>query len=108
MASRRTAYNPLETSPAPRWYVVRSMHGTVIEARPLAAGTDLTRVFVLALLAWLDEGWSIGEFSSAAAAFFCQRGVERLMVSIDPNNPHEARRSGAGHLSGACGASPRR
>jgi galactose mutarotase-like enzyme len=40
MVRRHTAFKPLEPTSAPRWYVVRSMHGTVIESRELPAGTD--------------------------------------------------------------------
>jgi hypothetical protein len=105
MAIRRHTHDPLQRCAAPRWYVVRSMHGTVIESRPIPAGADLQRAFVLAMLEWLDAGWKLGEFSSATATFFCVRDPERRMVSIDPTNPHEVPMYGGSHLGGCpqCG-----
>lgn len=84
----------------PRWYVVRNMHGSVIESRALVAGADLTHAFLTAMLAWLDGGWSIREFSSTSATFFCSRGIERRMVSIDPADPREVPVYGGAHLAG--------
>jgi len=90
MVRRRAAYNPLAPSTAARWYVVRSMHGTVIESRPLVAHADLMHVFITAMLAWLEGGWTINEFTSTSGCFFCSRNGERRMVSIDPSDPHES------------------
>jgi hypothetical protein len=101
MARRRTAHDPLESTAEPRWYVVRSMHGSVIESRELPHGADLKRVFVLAMLKWIDAGWRLGEFSSTSATFFCERNPERRMVSIDPTNPHAVPMYGGAHL-GSC------
>lgn len=105
MARRRTAHDPLEPTVAPRWYVVRSMHGTVIESRELPCGADLKRAFVAAMLQWIDAGWNLGEFSSASATFFCDRNPERRIVSIDPTDPHDVPMYGGAHLSGCptCG-----
>jgi hypothetical protein len=101
MARRRAAHDPLEPAAEPRWYVVRSMHGTVIESRELPAGADLKRVFILAMLQWIDAGWGLGEFSSTSATFFCHRNPERRMVSIDPTDPHDVPMYGGAHL-GSC------
>jgi hypothetical protein len=100
MVRRRAAFHPLDPSPAPRWYVVRSMSGAIVESRPLVAGANLTHVFVTAMLAWMEGGWTISEFSSTSATFFCTRDPERRMVSIDPADPHELQMYGASHLSG--------
>jgi hypothetical protein len=100
MVRRRAAFHPLDPSPAPRWYVVRSMHGGIVESRPLVAGANLTHVFITAMLAWMEGGWTISEFSSTSATFFCTRDPERRMVSIDPTDPHEVQMYGASHLSG--------
>jgi len=106
MARRRAAHDPLESTAEPRWYVVRSMHGTVIESRELPAGADLRRMFILAMLQWIDAGWGLGEFSSTSAAFFCHRNPERRMVSIDPTDPHDVPMYGGAHLGGCpdCGS----
>jgi hypothetical protein len=99
MVRRRAAFHPLDPSPAPRWYVVRSMHGGIVESRPLVAGANLTHVFITAMLAWMEGGWTISEFSSTSATFFCTRDPERRMVSIDPTDPREVQMYGASHLS---------
>jgi hypothetical protein len=106
MARRRAAHDPLESAAEPRWYVVRSMHGTVLESRELPGGTDLKRVFVLAMLQWIDAGWRLGEFSSTSATFFCDRNPERRMVSIDPADPYDVPMYGGAHLVGCpdCGS----
>jgi hypothetical protein len=111
MSRRRNVLDPLETTFAPRWYVVRSMYGTVIESRELVSGTDLKREFIAAMLQWMDAGWKLGEFSSASATFFCDRqssdwhpgdrSAERRMVSIDPTDPHDVPMYGGAHL-GSC------
>ena len=75
VSSRRSApYDPLEITSRSMWYVVRSMHRSVLEARPLAAGQNLKRVFAQAIIHWIDEGWTVGEFSSRIGTFFCRRG----------------------------------
>jgi hypothetical protein len=102
MVRRRAAFNPLEQTTAQHWYVVRSMHGTIIESRELSAGSDLKRVFVTSILEWMTAGWSIGEFSSATATFFCTRARDRRMVSIDPIDPHNTPVYGASHLAKGC------
>jgi len=99
--ARRNVFDSLEPTREPRWYVVRGMHGELLEARALPAGIDLKRVLVAAMLEWIDAGWSLGEFSSACATFFCDRPPERRMVSIDPTDPHDVPPYGAAHL-GAC------
>jgi hypothetical protein len=101
MARRRTVHDSLEATTARRWYVVRSMHGTVIESRVLPSGADLKRSFLLAMLQWIDAGWKLGEFSSASATFFCDRNPERRMISIDPTDPHDVPMHGGAHL-GSC------
>jgi len=105
MVRRRQTHDPLATTDQPRWYVVRSMHGTVIETRRLAAGTHLKRAFLMAMVEWIDNGWTLNEFSSASAAFFCDRESQRRMVSIDPTDPDEVPMYGGAHLGGCpdCG-----
>jgi hypothetical protein len=100
MVRRRAVFNPLKSSTEPRWYVVRSMHGAIIESRPLVTGANLTHIFITAMLAWMEGGWTISEFSSTSATFFCARDLERRMVSIDPTDPDEPPMYGASHLSG--------
>jgi hypothetical protein len=44
------------------------------------------------MLAWTDEGWQVGDFSSVAATFFCER--------IEATDPNEAPMFGSGHFGG--------
>ena len=60
---------------------------------------NLTHVFITPMLAWMEGGWIISEFSSTSATFFCSRGTERRMVSIDPTDPCEAQMYGGAHLA---------
>jgi hypothetical protein len=76
------------------------MHGSIIESHQLVAGAHLTHAFITAMLRWLEDGWSIGEFTSRSATFFCTRGNDRRMVSIDPTDPHNAPMNSAAHLAG--------
>ena len=100
MVRRRAVFNPLHPTLAPRWYVVRTMHGSIVESRRLVEGADLTHVFVTAMLAWMEGCWVISEFSSTSATFFCARGGERRMVSIDPTDPNDIPMYGGSHLAG--------
>lgn len=84
MSPRRALLDRLEPSGEPRWYVVRSAHGAVLEKRVIAGGTDLKRLFVSAMLEAIDAGWHLEEFSSCAGSFFCSRGIERRIVTIQP------------------------
>jgi hypothetical protein len=92
--ARRSVFDPLDTSEQSRWYVVRSMHRTVLQSRELPPGADLKRVFIAAMLEWIDAGWRLGEFSSTAGVFFCTKGVERRQVEITPTDHGPARGSG--------------
>src|ERR1700722_18070238 len=96
---RRNAFDPLEPTQEPRWYVVRNMHGALLEARPLPGGCDLKRVFAAAMLEWIDAGWRLGEFSSTGGVFFCTRGAGRRMVSITASEPGAHPGYGSSHLT---------
>jgi hypothetical protein len=89
MVRRANAYDPLEATTAPRWHVVRTMHGSVVESHQLAPDADLKHFFIETMLKWIDAGWKIGEFTSTSGTFFCTRGNERRMVTITPSDPTE-------------------
>ena len=97
--ARRNVFDPLERTREPRWYTVRNMHGALLEARQIPAGSDLKRAFLAAMLDHIDAGWQLGEFSSTGGTFFCTRGVERRMVSITPTDPGQLPGYGASHLT---------
>src|ERR1017187_5559605 len=85
--ARRSVFDPLEISKEPCWYIVRSMHNALLEARLLPPGTDLKRAFVAAMLEWIDAGWQLGELSSRSVHFFCTKIVELQTVEISPTDP---------------------
>jgi hypothetical protein len=87
MSARRAVFDPLERNGEPHWYVVRNMHGAVLERRTIAGDTDLKRLFITAMLEWVDAGWQLGEFSSCAGTFFCSRAGERRVVTIQSKEP---------------------
>ncbi len=41
----------------------------LLEARELPPGADLKRVFVEAILKWMDAGWNLKEFHSVTGNF---------------------------------------
>jgi hypothetical protein len=96
---RRNIFDPLEPTAEQRWYVVRDRHNAVLECRALAAGSDLKRVFVAAMLERIDAGWQLGEFGSRAGSFFCTRGGERAQVAIEAADPRQHAAYGASHLT---------
>jgi hypothetical protein len=87
MVLRRSAYDVLAPSDAPRWLVVRNMHRAVLEHRGLPPGSDLRGAFALALAAHVKEGWLLERFSSDLACAFCSRGRERRAITIEAEDP---------------------
>jgi hypothetical protein len=96
---RRNAYDLLEPTAEPQWYVVRDRLNGVLEARALVGGSDLKRVFVIAMLERIDAGWHLGEFSSRGGSFFCTRGAERFQVGIEAADPGRPTGYGAAHVT---------
>lgn len=93
MVRRRTEYDSLQPTREPRWLVVRSVHGRVLKSCLLPPGTHLLREFATSIVAYIDEGWSIGEFSSRSAFYVASKPQDRIEVSIsasDPNVPLES------------------
>jgi hypothetical protein len=77
------------------------MHGTVIESRLLPAGADLKYEFVVSILAWMNGGWKVGEFSSVTGTFFCDRNFERRMICIEFIDPNAVQKFGSGYFGGS-------
>ena len=93
MVRKRSAFDPLKQSAGPHWHVVRSRQGALLESHRVAPGTDLKRLFVELILRAMDEGWEVGEFSSVAGTFFCDKYPDRRMVTISPTDPKDDRGS---------------
>ena len=87
MIRRRAICDALEAGSEPRRLVVRNMHRGLIESRPIAADADLKRVFVAAMLEFIDGGWRLEEFSSRCGEFHCTRGAERIAIGIETVEP---------------------
>jgi hypothetical protein len=47
---RRKMFDPLMAATKARWYVVRSMHGSILKAQPMPAGANVKRAFALAIV----------------------------------------------------------
>lgn len=73
---------------------MRNMYGALLEASELPAGVDLKRVFVEAILKWMDDGWKLKEFHSRTGTFFCDREGERRMIDITPTFPGRTQSGG--------------
>jgi hypothetical protein len=96
---RRSRFDPFARTTERRWLVVRNQHSSLIDSCELAPDTNLTRAFVASILEWIDDGWTIGEFSSTAACFFCWRGTERRRIAIEAFDPRAPLPNlGASHL----------
>jgi hypothetical protein len=91
---RRSSFDPLEPTQEPRWYTVRNMYGALLEARELPPGADLKRVFVEAILKWMDDGWKLKEFHSRTGHVLLRPGGERRMIDITPTNPGSVQAGG--------------
>jgi hypothetical protein len=107
MTPKRSTFDPLQPAliPTPTWLVVRTMTGMTVDTREIPAGADLRRYFVAAMLDWMDAGWTLGEFSSVTPTFFCTRGNERRMVTLQPMSPDSILSSGTSGLQScpSCG-----
>jgi hypothetical protein len=88
MVRRRTEYDPLQPTKELRWYVERAAHGRVLKSRLLPPGTHLQRVFVASIIAYIDEGWTIGDFSSRSAFYVATKHADRIEVMISASDPY--------------------
>jgi len=79
--------DPLEPTTEPRWLVTKNVRNSVVEARPLPAGSDLKRAFLKAMLEWIDAGWTLGEFASRSGVFIVDRGTDRRTVMVTGEPP---------------------
>jgi hypothetical protein len=86
---RREPYNPLGTSPKPRWLIVWDMQFNVLDSTELAPYTDLAEVMQQAARLRREQGWSV-ESDARFGSFFCHREGSRVLIAIsaaDPSTP---------------------
>ena len=88
MVRRRTEYDVLQPTGESRWLVVRAVHGRVLTSRRLPPGTHLQREFLASIMAYIDEGWTIGDFSSRSAFCVATKLAERIEVTISASDPY--------------------
>jgi hypothetical protein len=90
----RTRYNPMATSPAPRWLKTYDYLGNVLSCRRIEPYADLLPVIEAEAARWKAEGWEVESDAAARAKwgnFFINRAGARRMVSIVPSEtPLEA------------------
>jgi hypothetical protein len=89
MVRRRTEYDVLQSTGESRWFVVRAVHGRILKSRLLPPGTHLQREFVASIIAYIDEGWTIGDFSSRSAFYVATKRAERIEVMISASDPYQ-------------------
>lgn len=89
MVRPRTEFDALQPTQEPRWFVVRTVHGRIVKSRRLPPNTHLVREFLTSVIAYIDEGWNIGEFSLRSAFYVATKVGERVEVMISATNPHE-------------------
>ena len=87
MTTKRSKYDPLATSPHPRWLVLRDMFHNVLDSTELPPGTDLRRAFADGLAALEREGWQSEGASSAMV--FVNRSGQRRLLTVHEQDPHE-------------------
>ena len=87
MVRRRAEYDVLQSTGESRWFVVRAVHGRVLKSRLLPPGTHLQREFVASIIAYIDDGWTIGDFSSRSAFYVATKSADRIEVMISASDP---------------------
>jgi hypothetical protein len=91
---RRGATDSLNPVNEPRWLVLRDACSRAIEFQDLAPGADLRAALGARTEALAADGWQIGDIPRNCSFVFCQRGNERVCVSIECYEPGTA---GLGH-----------
>lgn len=90
---RRSDYDPLAATPAPRWLVARDTRQgrQVVEVQPLEPMCDLRRALTAAREARIRDGWTAGDIGRMTSFFFCWRGTgeeaEKLEIGIEHYDP---------------------
>jgi len=78
----------------PHWLVAYLPYGKLVSSRELAAGTDMVKTFLEAMLQYHNDGCTLQDFSSFNAEFFVvNKYGERLRVTISCIDPKEPRPS---------------
>lgn len=100
MNTKRSKYDPLATSGASRWLVLRDLFHNVLDATELPAGTDLRRAFADGLAALERDGWR--SEGASGGMVFVQRDGQRRLLTVHEHDPHEPLPPGHGAAVGRC------
>jgi hypothetical protein len=87
---RRATTDSLNPVNEPRLLVVRDACSRAIEFQALALGADLCGALNARTGTLAAEGWQIGDIPRNCSFVFCQRGNERVCVSIECYEPGTA------------------
>lgn len=81
--TRRSTPDPLATSDAPTWLVVRDMCGQLLERAELPPREDQRAALFAAREARIADGWRADAIGPRSAHFFAMRSGERIVVGIE-------------------------
>lgn len=84
---RRSAHNPLASSPHPRWLKVYDRYSNELSRRELPPWADLSGELQREASRWQADGWTIeGDGGKSPwGVFFMNRDGDRRMVAILPS-----------------------
>lgn len=87
MGFKRCKANLFHPSKEMRWLIENDSWRNVRKFEALPPGTDLLRAFLMALVRYHDEGWTLHEFSSFSAECFAHKNDLRIVVQITSEDP---------------------
>jgi hypothetical protein len=84
---RRAAPAPLQTVNYPFYCVVKNRTQHVLSWKSVSAGTDLNAIMQELIAAATASGWVVEDGRTDYGIFFCVRGTERILVTLQPSKP---------------------
>lgn len=84
---RRSAQDPWETVNAHRWLVVRDRYSVTLEYRELRPNADLRATMASERERRIVAGWQATQIKGNVSFIFCERGGERVCISIEYFEP---------------------
>ena len=87
MGFKRSRADLFNASHEMRWLIENDHWRNVRKFEALPPGTDLLRTYLMALVRYHDEGWTLHEFSAFNAHCFAQKNNDRIIVQITSDDP---------------------
>lgn len=79
--------DPLQKVNETRWLVIKDARtSTALSWRAIAPNSDLRAELTAERLRFIDGGWKVGSLG-AHSLCFCQRGRERIYITIQARHP---------------------